>query len=526
MKLGGIIITILLWSTQLFSGGDLASSLATLTTNLTQLTAVLGGSGKGGKDVPVSWEYSTFKDWKTACENLPLYKDKVAKNKGAIYPFNNSILIDKDKPSSLSWEELKKACQTLFTMYSSGSMSKSASWLEQSVKTSDQPNASLGMQSTIPGQDFFDISKNSFVPFVQKIERPEGTECIIHGGLYGDIQSLLSLLTSIEGESFNDSDFKIQDPKRCYVFLGNYFTSGFYGPEVLYTLLRLAYANPDQVYLLQGDESGAPVNQIKQFLINRFSLSQGEDSKIVEHVFNLFPLAVYLGSSDDTKKDFVQCSVGGIEIGFDPIAFLLENVQFVQLVPSLVNRNIMVSATDSSIINAAKTKGIALSDAFAITNPMDCGFVVNDFDIDPAQKTSINSIGFSNGLSLSRSMVKKIFASINTRGTIALRGVCTAGASNTFRPYYTPLSEIVLDMKNTYPSDKGVGKLWREDNAAGKQLWQDMVFTFLPAPNTLYGLEDGTAYPGYSFDVYGKLTLQKGFENWTFDVVRLESGAK
>ena len=58
-------------------------------------------------------------------------------------------------------------------------------------------------------------------------------------------------------DSLNESGkmdgFRLAKPNTYMVFLGDYTDRGNYGIEVLYTMLRLKLANPEQVFMARGN---------------------------------------------------------------------------------------------------------------------------------------------------------------------------------------------------------------------------------------------------------------------------------
>jgi hypothetical protein len=476
----------------LFAGGDLVTSLGTLQQNLTTLANKLIAP-KAPPVVAIDWEYKTFKDWSEACQGLELYKT-VYNDTKIEYPYSTKVFDEirtKFKVSTLSLGEFKKAIQE-FSKFSVTLMAP-ANWKDK---------------SGVPEANFFDLSQDvDFVPFVQKVLIPANEVVVFHGGLYGDVQSLLRLLQKIEGDDFKGTDFIIQQKTRRYIFLGNYFDNGYYGPEVLYTLLRLKIANPDQVYLLRGNE--AIMSTVQQFLQARFTTATQADSRMVTRLFDLFPLALYAGSENATSKErnFVQCSAAGIELFYKPTNFLSDDATFERFFKDVPAQDML-----RNIRGIGPIEGAEIVSVITLAKPADVGFLGNSFTLDSNAVDNAKPATAPQNISYTLTKQFLDYAS-DSEKKIYLRGVFSGGILKSFK---TPLLEFMIDENS---SSRGVAKLWPQD-ANAKGLWQGMVFTFVPAPNCLYGTANLIPEIG-DFDACGLLTLQDDFAKWAFDVQKL-----
>ncbi|MGD6808130.1 MAG: metallophosphoesterase [Candidatus Bathyarchaeia archaeon] len=91
----------------------------------------------------------------------------------------------------------------------------------------------------------------SFVVDNRLVKLDSTCEVLVVGDLHGDLASLKTIL---ETSGFVAKMEK--SPDACMVFLGDYVDRGPYSAEVLYVLLSLKLAFPQQVILLRGNHEG------------------------------------------------------------------------------------------------------------------------------------------------------------------------------------------------------------------------------------------------------------------------------
>lgn len=243
-----------------------------------------------------------------------------------------------------------------------------------------------------------------FKPFVQKLSLPEGSTVAMWGDLHGSIHSLLRSLNRLRTDGFIDDTFKITKPDFYMFFLGDFVDRGKYGVEVVYTLLRLKLANPDNVFLVCGNHEDAQICAHYGFateLFSKFGLSYNFEP--VYALFEYLPMALFLGKQDST--DFVLCCHGGIEPGFNPQQLLtcsqaqcyawigvLKRADWVQTLPYVWQQVIKTDYEPEQFANFLP---------MAPTNPYAIGFLWNDFVDDNStlfMKPSRNNFALSFGI--------------------------------------------------------------------------------------------------------------------------------
>ncbi|MDA0813456.1 MAG: metallophosphoesterase family protein [Verrucomicrobia bacterium] len=158
-----------------------------------------------------------------------------------------------------------------------------------------------------------------FQPFAQRLTLPAAAQVRFFGDLHGDIHSLNAQLEKLNSEGVL-SGFKIARADTTLVFLGDYSDRGVYGVEVIYTLLRLKLANPDQVILVRGNHEDIALNESYNFDREcdfKFGPEAQAFGKILR-TYDFLPVVLYVGSG----RDYVQCNHGGIEPGYNPSSLL------------------------------------------------------------------------------------------------------------------------------------------------------------------------------------------------------------
>ncbi len=179
-----------------------------------------------------------------------------------------------------------------------------------------------------------EVTKPFFQPFVQKLEVKADTIIAFHGDLHGDVHSLLEFINHLKNSGYMDQkdSFIIAKDNVRMVFLGDYVDRGWYGPEVMYTILRLKLANPDKVFLVRGNHEDLGINhqygfipQLQKLRSDDFQLLLGK----IGQMYDLLPVVLYLGAQDvNGTKDFIQCCHGGMELGYNPQKLLQSNEKY------------------------------------------------------------------------------------------------------------------------------------------------------------------------------------------------------
>lgn len=181
--------------------------------------------------------------------------------------------------------------------------------------------------------------------FVQKTNFPKESEICFFGDYHGSIHSCLRNLWRLVAQGYIDTDFRIIKENFFIVCLGDYVDRGWFGLEVIYTLLllKLAPGNWEKVFLLKGNHE--TINQsawtqsstgLTLFgeLASKFGSTRGDhhaQPNLIElggksqelsmfllnnilKWYTFLPFALFAGNGND---EYIQCAHGGIEQGYD-----------------------------------------------------------------------------------------------------------------------------------------------------------------------------------------------------------------
>ncbi|MBX3743726.1 MAG: serine/threonine protein phosphatase [Verrucomicrobiae bacterium] len=254
--------------------------------------------------VPLAWPSAApaatpppdYAAWRAACRELP----------------TNRQLGQRLAPRHLlplrSPAEFNRALDELLDLFRSGPLAQADAWLDGPPPPSFlDPNAAYYLQSDTP-----------FVPFARRLRVPPGSRLLIQGDLHGDIHSLLACLDHFQAEGHLDG-FRIVRPEVRMVFLGDYTDRGMHGVEVLYTLMRLQLANPEQVVLVRGNHEDLNLVARYGFLAELAAkFGRSVDPRRVVRLYDFLPAVLYLAGGPDV----IQCNHGGLEPGYQPAPLL------------------------------------------------------------------------------------------------------------------------------------------------------------------------------------------------------------
>lgn len=432
--------------------------------------------------------YKTFNEWHLAAKKLPYFR-KIGSN------YTNT---------KLTTEELNRAVNEFIKTVSSksGTFAQSALWIDQIKAPKLTDNFFTSQVKLKPVQ-----------PFVQKLMVDPNTSVAFRGDLHGDVHSLIEFIYYFQKAGFLDSQdgFKIKDSSNFYmIFLGDYTDRGNYGAEVLYTLMRLKIANPDNVIMVRGNHEDYDINKaygfIEELKVKFPDIKDLVVSKIIR-IYDLLPVALYLGCSSKTGKNFIQCCHGGIEQGFNPQQLIDsdEKIRYQWLgklnQKTALNLNKKISVDPTAIAKFAD---------FQPTDFSRIGFMWNDFHVDPKKKLSYRE---GRGFEYSKDVTLDVLNASSTTNN-RIRGVFRAHQHS---PSRTPMMVSLLDLTGKSFENWGVSKLWEKNQT--KNLWDGIVCTFLVAPDTPYSVP-GFLYPGFNVDVFGILKTDFDFKDWKLKVVR------
>ena len=447
--------------------------------------------------------YKTFAGWKAACERLPP---------------NRSLKRGMPAKETLPLKRFGQFAEVLDAFLELGA-----------TGTLAQTNAWVG---TIPERaEFFNPAKAyfknqiPFQPYAQKLAVAPGATVFFHGDLHGDIRSLITWMDWLNQQGYL-RDFRLVRPETYLVFLGDYTDRGSYGVEVLYTLFRLKLANPERVFLLRGNHED--VNLVMNYgFLDETRLKYGREFNLERllRAFDFLPVAIYLGCQDD----FIQCSHGGMEPGYNPQPLLgAEGALRFQLLGDLNQAQFRQThpAFQQLLDPKSKRTAAAYLQDFRPTSPIGpslLGFMWNDFSLLPGEPQLVYdaSRGFVYG----------------DRATGYLLDQAGTGAKRVravFRAHQH--SGIPNPMMHRLKASQGVFRHWQDGDSLAlreadeatlarvlertgeRAIPANSVWTFNVAPDSMYG--EGN---DFDFDTFGILTVGENFSHWKLAVKNLTS---
>jgi hypothetical protein len=228
-----------------------------------------------------------------------------------------------------------------------------------------------------------------FRPFVHKLVVPHGSTVALFGDLHGNIHALLNALQKLHANGFIDDQLRIDPASDFYMlFLGDYVDRGWYGAEVIYLLMRLKNANPERVFLVRGNHEDAQLNVFFGFgreLVKKYPDKQQELSKLYS-LYDVMPVALYLGANQGDVTNYIQCCHGGMEIGFSPSGLLdaddavvfqrcdfLDRARYVKQLQPAEQQKILARCGQHECSSQKCTSPM---------DPYNCGFMWSDFMVD------------------------------------------------------------------------------------------------------------------------------------------------
>jgi len=243
---------------------------------------MLALSLNGMEELPA--EYKNFNQWARACW------DKKLQIKAGLYhtPLNKEIF--------------DKTAQEFIRIHKESSLAKKESWFDGK----DLNYVEFDPNKTMLNKDRYSTRDNLFI---KKLILQRDSEIAVVTDLHGQVLSLVSLLEDLAKRGYLDRDdpFKISEDKKnsfYLVFLGDYTDRGRYGVEVLYTLMRLKIANPQNVILLRGNHENARNNiagedsLVHETRDKLWVFSFEEFAKRIVSLYDLMPSALYIGTTD------------------------------------------------------------------------------------------------------------------------------------------------------------------------------------------------------------------------------------
>lgn len=423
-------------------------------------------------------EKLTFDQWDQRCEGL------------AKFDGQQNFIFDSALTSKMLIEELDKFFISQETHF-------------QTIEWIDNKKACLKDDLIRP---YFNL--NSFRAYVEKIVIPNDAIIAIHGDLHGDVISLNNFIKDLVHRGYleKDNPFKIKDENFYILFLGDFVDRGWYGAEVIYTVLRLKNENPNRVLMVRGNHEDINLNMRFGFsyeLNQKFTL--GFPFYKIHEFYNSLPLAIYVGSRNKGFSHFIQCCHGGIELGFNPKQLLLNKSDNAAMKLFKLNQN---DGFDS-------LSGLGVDDFEKYFNnnktiELYNGFMWSDFIVGLDEKLTLSERDeYSGNLFVFGKDVTSRLLNVWSDESYRLWAI--------FRAHQQADEKIrnrILNLDNlSHPNDLGIAKLWiRAAQDKPGSLSEIEVITFSVAPATGYQ---------YNIHAYGLLYIANDYSDWRLEAIRI-----
>ena len=451
------------------------------------------------------------KSWNKACSLLPKNLEILERKLDILHPIKgigekSGFLQPPSQLTTLKsvWREFKFALSSVLDIFMHSSFVSYLQWTNKGMPISDF---------------FYNTKESIFQPYVQKLTLTPDDQVIFHGDIHGDIHSLLASLNKLEEMGFlRKGSFKLTNPRIYLVFLGNYVDKGYYGVEVIYTLLRLKLANPNNVILLRGQHEDFNFSSRADHSFGvEFAYKFGDSSepyRMIERFYNLMPVALYLGCG----TNYIQCCHGGVEHGYQPHDLLHSDAQF-DLIGQLHRKRCLQSHNDriANMVSQTKyNKKIWLDDSLNIDftpatmqYPYPLGFVSFDFaKFGPSQWIT------HQGLAANEAFTQAVLDYQNKKSIVKVRGIFRAHQHD-----YSNGSSNSTNLMSELVASKGVYKLSRPIEIGQHRSMSDgIVWTFNVSPDNNYGQAHD-----YKFDAFAILKIATEYDDWRLQVFNAQA---
>lgn len=438
-----------------------------------------------------SGKFTTLSSWIEQFDNLPKNRHGADATKHSGFAACGT--------QQQQWHEFEHVLQEWLKMMQKSSLSRDQDWLQ----------SNLGV--TKPKSDFFELIDDNvaFQPFAQKLVLQPGNHVYIRGDLHGDIFSLLAQLKDLQQQGVIDNHFKIIDQNVWFAFLGDYVDRGQYGCEVLYTMMRLALANPERMIYVRGNHEDVVMQSrygFQQEVDAKFDDPENKKHRRIARIYDFMPVVCYIGcTSTHGVTHYIQCCHGGIEIGYDPKGLLDSNAQY-QLLGALHRKKHCQGLCHNmcSYSDDLKSLDSYLQDDLIFKNPRShnlLGFMWNDFDVKNTQQFVYNIArngGFIHGRDATADILK-----LQSSNKSKIAGI--------FRAHQH--AHFLNDMMKGLVGSKGIFKLWHPYEINKLRALNGLVWTFNVGPDSVYG--QGV---GFDYDTYAKVVLQSEYLDWSMEV--------
>lgn len=422
-------------------------------------------------------QFSTISSWINAFRKLPKNRN------GANFNQHSGFSSCGDKINQ--WKEFKVVLDAWLLMNTLGPLFQDTNWSPVHNRMVFKFWSKIKAK---PELEFFNTTQPCrFTPFAQKLIAEPGDVFYFHGDLHGDIFSLLEEIKELRNRKVIDDNFRIIQDKVWFVFLGDYVDRGQYGCEVIYTMMRLAIANPDRVVAVRGNHEDTKISAVygfKEEVAAKFDDKNGSKYQLISRMNDFLPVVFYLGCKDTQRSvNYLQCCHGGIEEEYNPQLFLNNLKTVYQRLPKFSDGH-----SNSCPFENKKT-------------PL--GFMWNDFDVDHQDIDFQSVVG--RGLSYGKVGTERVLKILQSSAKSKLRGILRA---------HQHTCSIKDSMMKGLVESSGLYKLWKPyEKGLVRHLSDGIVWTFNVAPDSIYGQS-----VGFNFDTYVELKTAKDYKDWVMKV--------
>lgn len=326
--------------------------------------------------------------------------------------------------------------------------------------------------------------------YFQKLVIAPDDNVIFFGDRHGDISSLMLSLKRLQQEGLLEKDtFRLKDDHTYLVFLGDFVDRGFYGAEVLYTVMRLKCANPNRVFIARGNHESADVTAKMGFMyeiVSKFNDATYRRYHQIAHFFKLLPAAIFI----ECAGKILQVCHGGIHLAYDDATFFKT--------PS----DVMYEQT-----NYTENNGCMWSD-----------FVVSK---DEAGVIGNGDRGGKDACCASYAMTQDYLSQMNLQlADVGKEMVGFVRAHQHSSDFNNLMMEQLILFRGIYPLWMLDDKEFYETVIANAQdgvyvqnMGDSLVRTCNVSPDSIYGV--GCKY---AFDTFGVLKTAQKYDKWTMSV--------
>lgn len=319
-----------------------------------------------------------------------------------------------------------------------------AEWLSDSYSLL---NGTVNVREHFNPDQMWEVS--TYIPFVQKQLLHSTSKVGIWGDIHGSACSLSRTLLHFKEIGCLRDNFTLNED--CFmVFLGDFADRGTNGVEVYFTLMQLKILNPNQVFLVRGnhEDSRLVLNYglmsellLKENIWNA-SAEEGYSAegvrKMLFRFFQLLPAAVYIGATEESGiVNWIQCSHGSYELGFNPKEFLESGDKRYHVIPPLERtKNFQQTCNPTEIMESSnKLQGLYLLQDLTydhsvlgpLVNPMEpvsLGLMWHDIIFQSQRETLVGGL-LGRGMAYSQEILIRLMKLASSDRSV-LRGIFRA----------------------------------------------------------------------------------------------------